>query len=382
MALKTSARGAVPPFIVMEVLRHATRQREAGGDVMHLELGQPMSGPPKAVIARAEACLANGRIGYTEALGIRPLRERIAAHYGETYGVAIAADRVVVTTGSSGALLLAILAAFDPGDRVALVAPNYPGCRNMLQALGIETVILPAGRETRFQPSPALLERVAGRLDGLVVASPSNPAGTVLRREELCDIARYCEARGVRLVSDEIYHGITYGQKAATAAEFSESAVIINSFSKYFAMTGWRLGWMIAPDDLLGAIDRLQQNFFISSPALSQDAALAAFDSRAELDAIVAEYARNRELLLRELPKAGFANLAPAEGAFYIYADVANLTNDSQAFCARMLAETGVAAVPGIDFDPERGHHFIRFSFAAAHDVIAHAAERLVAWRR
>jgi aspartate/methionine/tyrosine aminotransferase len=380
--LKVAGRGLVPPFIVMEVMRAANARQAAGGDVLHLEVGQPSSAAPARVIEAARAALSSDVIGYTEALGIPPLRRRIAAHYEENYGVTVDAGRIVVTTGSSGAFLLAFLAAFDAGDRVALAAPGYPAYRNILSALGVEPVSLPAGPATRFQPSPELLDRVEGPLHGLIVASPANPTGTMLDRAELARLAAYCAGRGIRLVSDEIYHGITYGPAATTALAVTDQAVVINSFSKYFSMTGWRLGWMVLPEDLLRPVECLSQNLFISPPTLSQHAAIAAFACRDELDANVARYARNRAVLLEELPKAGLNDLAPADGAFYVYANVARFTNDSEAFCKRMLAETGVAATPGIDFDPARGHTSLRFSFAGATADMVEAARRIKGWLR
>jgi aspartate/methionine/tyrosine aminotransferase len=382
VALKVARRGAVPPFIAMEVLRDANERAARGENVLHLEVGQPSTGAPRAVIEAAKRALDSDQLGYTEALGIPPLRQRIAGHYRDMYGVCVDPARVVVTTGSSGAFLLGFLAAFDPGDRVALAAPGYPAYRNILVALGITPINLLTGTETRFQPTPALLDRVDGRIDGLIIASPSNPAGTMIDAESLRRLHAYCQARQIRLVSDEIYHGITYGMTPTTALALGEDAIVINSFSKYFSMTGWRIGWMIAPTDLLRPIECLAQNLFISPPTLPQIAASAAFDCRDELEANVRRYAQNRALLLERLPRAGFDRLAPADGAFYIYADVSRLTNDSDAFCRRMLADTGVAATPGLDFDAERGHQFIRFSFAGSAADIAAAADRLLEWRK
>ena len=382
MALKIAKRGAVPPFIAMEVLRDANSRAAQGENVLHLEVGQPSTGAPRAVIEAAKRALDNDQLGYTEALGIPALRRRIAQHYRDTYGVDVDPSRVVVTTGSSGAFLLSFLAAFDAGDRVALAAPGYPAYRNILTALGVTPVSLLAGLETRFQPSIELLERESAPIDGLIVASPSNPAGTMLDAESFARLLDHCRRRGIRLVSDEIYHGITYAMAPTTALAHGDDAIVINSFSKYFSMTGWRLGWMILPPDLLRPVECLAQNLFISPPTLPQLAALAVFDCRAELDANVRRYRENRELLLVQLPRAGFDHLAPADGAFYIYADVSRLTNDSEAFCRRMLAETGVAATPGIDFDSERGARFVRFSFAGATADMAAAADRLIAWRR
>jgi aspartate/methionine/tyrosine aminotransferase len=382
MPLKIAKRGSIPPFIALEVLRAANERSAAGDDVLHLEIGQPATGAPRAVVEAAKRALETDALGYTEALGLPALRRRIARHYAETYGVEIDPARVAVTTGSSGAFLLGFLAAFDPGDRVALASPGYPAYRNILMALGITPVDLPTGPETRFQPTPALLDAVDGRLDGLIVASPSNPAGTMLDAAALRDLVAYCAERGIRFVSDEIYHGISYGKEPATVASLTEDALIVNSFSKYFAMTGWRLGWMVLPPSLLRPVERLAQSLFISPPTLPQHGAMAAFDCREELDANVRRYAENRARLLEELPKAGFDRLAPSDGAFYLFADVGRLTNDSEAFCRRMLAETGVAMTPGRDFDPERGHRYLRISFAGSAADIDEALRRLIAWRR
>ncbi|MGH6931533.1 MAG: pyridoxal phosphate-dependent aminotransferase [Dongiaceae bacterium] len=382
MALKVARRGSVAPFIAMEVLRAANERAAAGEDVLHLEVGQPATGAPRPVIEAAKRALETQQLGYTEALGVMPLRLRIARHYGEFYGVTVDPARIVVTTGSSGAFLLSFLAAFDPADRVALAAPGYPAYRNILSALGIVPVSIATDMVTRFQPTADLLAAIERPIDGLIVASPSNPAGTMLSRVELKQLWQYCRANGIRMISDEIYHGITYGEAPSTALSFGDDVIVINSFSKYYSMTGWRLGWMIVPNDLMRPIERLAQNLFISPPTLPQFAAQAAFDCGAELDANVRRYGDNRALLLDRLPKAGFDRLAPADGAFYIYADVSRLTNDSEAFCQRMLAETGVAATPGVDFDAERGHRFVRFSFAGSAANISAAADRLVSWRR
>lgn len=382
MKVKTSRRSDVPPFYAMEVLREANARAAAGGQVLHLEVGQPSTAAPPAVIEAAKRALDTHQLGYTEALGIGDLRRCIATHYRDMYGLAVDPAQVVVTTGSSGAFMLSFLAAFDHGDRVALAAPGYPAYRNILQALGLAPVSIPTGAESRFQPAVVHLEALDPPVQGLIVASPSNPTGTMLSRAELAALYAYCRERGIRLISDEIYHGIVYGEPAATALAFGDAAIVVNSFSKYFSMTGWRLGWMVLPEDLLRPVERLAQNLFISPPTLPQLAAQTVFDCKAELDGNVRRYAENRRLLLEQLPRAGFDDLAPADGAFYIYADVSRLTNDSQEFCRRMLAETGVAATPGIDFDPERGHRFVRFSFAGTTADIATATERLIAWRR
>ena len=381
MALKVSKRGTIPPFIVMDVLRAANERAANGHDVVHLEVGQPSTGAPSLVVEAAKAALDTDILGYTDALGLPELRLGLAGHYEHTYGIAIDAARIVLTVGSSGAFLLGFLSAFEAGDRVALASPGYPAYRNILSALGVEAVNLLVGAETNFQPTPALLDGVDGAIDGLIVTSPCNPTGTMVHGDELAALVDYCRERGIRLVSDEIYHGITYGEAAETALRLTDDAIVINSFSKYFSMTGWRLGWMVLPESLVRSVECLAQNLFVSPPAISQRAALAVFECRDELDGHVRRYARNRALLLEELPKAGYDKLAPVEGAFYIYADVAHLTNDSQEYCQRMLRETGVAAAPGIDFDPERGNGFVRFSFAGATDDMAEAARRLRDWQ-
>ena len=383
MALKQSKRGSIPPFIVMDVMRAANAREIARGDVIHLEVGQPSTPAPTGVLAAAERALRADKLGYTDAFGISSLRQSIARHYRDWYGADVSAERIAVTTGSSGAFLLAFTAAFDAGDRVAIVEPGYPCYKNILRALDIETVALPGSAATRFQPTVDLLEKHGGRLDGLIVASPSNPTGTMLAPGDLVKLARYCRARGIRLISDEIYHGIVYGGVAqATAAALDAGAIVINSFSNYFSMTGWRLGWMIVPEDLLRPVECLAQNFFISPPALSQHAALGAFECHDELERNVARYARNRAHLLAHLPKAGFDRLAPSDGAFYIYAEIGHLTNDSQDFCRRMLDETGIATTPGVDFDRGRGSTTLRISFAGSEADMETATRRLEAWKR
>lgn len=379
--LKVAGRGKdVAPFYAMEVLKAANDREAAGNDVLHMEVGEPGGGSPRRVIQAAEAALSSAHIGYTEALGMPALRKKIAGHYEVTYGLSIDPSRIVVTTGSSGGFLLAFLSAFDPGDKVLLTTPGYPAYPNILRSVGVEHVMVETGPESRFQPTPELLSNIGVNADGLLVASPANPTGTMLDRAALKGLVDYCEANDTRLISDEVYHGITYGRKAVSAAELSESAVVINSFSKYFSMTGWRLGWMVVPEELVRSIEVLAQNLAISAPALSQYAALAAFDSSGELNAKVDGYARNRDLLLRELPRAGFDKLAPADGAFYIFADVTQLTNDSMEFCHRMLNEIGIAATPGVDFDPTRGHAYIRFSFAGDYEDVAEAICRIKTW--
>lgn len=378
--LKASRRGRIPPFIVMDVLREANRRQAEGADILHLELGQPETGAPHAVLEAARRALDTETLGYTEAFGLMSLRRKIAQRYAATQNVDVSPENIVVTTGSSAGFVLGFIAAFDAGDRVALAAPGYPGYRNILLAQDIEPVSVATGPETRFQPTPELLDKIDGPLDGLIVASPSNPAGTMLGDAEMKALVEYCRDRGIRLISDEIYHGITYGREGVSALQHSRDAMVVNSFSKYFSMTGWRIGWMVVPDDLLRSVECLAQNLYISTPTLAQIAAEAVFDCTEELDANVARYAVNRSILLEGLPAAGFESLAPADGAFYIYADVSRLTNDSEAFCRRMLDQTGVATTPGIDFDAGRGNAYIRFSFSGATEIVTDAVRRLKDW--
>jgi len=381
MSLKVASRGQIPPFIVMEVMRAANAREVAGKAVYHLEVGQPGTSAPQGVILAAQAALVNQRLGYTEALGTTSLRQAIVRHYKDFYGISIDVERVIATTGSSAGFVLSFLSAFDPGDRVALASPSYPCYRNTLSALGVEPVLLSCGIEERFQPNTALLDQVLaeGPLHGLILASPSNPAGTMLNEVQLEELCHYCRKHEIRLISDEIYHGISYEETATSALAFTDDAIVVNSFSKYFSMTGWRIGWIVMPIDLARSIECISQSIYISPPTLSQIAGVAAFQCREELDANVARYANNRNLLLRELPKAGFERFAPADGAFYIYTDVSDITNDSEAYCRSLLDRTGVAATPGVDFDPTQGKRFVRFSFAGGTDEIAGAAKALVA---
>lgn len=385
MVLKAGRGSAIPPFHVMDVIAaanaHAARLGPHDPAVIRMEVGQPGLGAPAGAAAAAEAALRSGNaLGYTEAFGLPSLRARIARHYTAWYGVPLDARRIAVTTGASGAFPLAFLSAFDPGDRVALAAPYYPPYVNILTALGIEPVILETSLESRFQPTIAMLERLDTKPAGLIVASPSNPAGTMLHADELAALARWCHAHGVRLVSDEIYHGLHFEQAITTAAAFSPSAIVINSFSKYFSMTGWRVGWMVLPEDLCRPAERLAQNLFISAPHIAQIAAEAAFDCDEELEARRASYRRARDLLVDTLPRAGFARLSPAEGAFYLYADISDRGESSDDFCARMLREIGIAATPGIDFDARRGQNFVRFSYCAGEEAVEEAAARLLRW--
>jgi len=374
-----SRRGAIDPFHVMEVMRAAEERAASGGEVLHLEVGQPSTGAPVGVLEAAHSAIDTEVLGYTTAKGLPALRRAIARHYLDWYGVAVDPDRLLVTVGASGGFVLAFLAAFDAGDRVVVPSPGYPCYRNALKALGAEVVDLQVDRSTRFQPTPEILERLLP-LDGLVLASPSNPTGTMLLPDELELLVGWCDTNGVRMVCDEIYHGITYGQSAASAVEFSDSVVVVNSFSKYFSMTGWRLGWVVAPTDLVTPLERLAQNLVIAAPTLSQLAAVAAFDCHRELVLNVDRYAVNREILLSGLPEAGLTDLAPADGAFYIWADCSEMGMGSQELCRRWLDEIGVAATPGVDFDPKRGERFVRFSFAGSRDDVAEAVVRLRDW--
>lgn len=382
--LTPSQRSAVEPFLAMDVMR-AANAREAGGHrVIHLEVGQPGAPAPQAVLEAARAALADGRLTYTEAFGRRELRARIAAHYGQAYGVDMDPERVAVTTGSSAGFSLAFLSAFDAGDRIALASPGYPAYRNILAALGLEAVDIPVGPATRYSLTPDLLEAAHRRrpLAGVLVASPANPTGTMMTPAALAELIAAAEALGIRFISDEIYHGLVYEGRAETALRTSADAIVINSFSKYYCMTGWRIGWMILPEPLVRPAERLAQNLYISPPDIAQRAALAAFEAAGDLEAVKAGYAASRALLLSRLPALGFDDFAPVDGAFYLYASVRRFSNDSGDFARRMLAEAGVAATPGADFDRSRGAGFIRFSFAGTMADMEEAAARLEGWLR
>jgi len=381
MTIKVAARALVPPFIVMDVMRDAAALEAAGRHIIHLEVGQPSTGIPEGARAHVAEMLAGDNLGYTLAGGLPALCARVARHYGEVYGVDLDPRRIFITTGSSAGFVLAFLAAFEAGDRVALAAPGYPAYRHILTSLGIIPELIEAGAETRYQPTVAHLKSMKRLPDGLILASPANPTGSIILPEAFRELVEFCNGNGIRLISDEIYHGITFAQTATTAAELSKTAVVVNSFSKYFSMTGWRLGWLVVPPDLMRPLECLAQNLFISPPAVSQHGGIAVFACSDELEANVARYARNREVLLRRLPEAGFTRFAPADGAFYIYADISGCGEDSPAFCARMLHEAGVATTPGIDFDPFKGRSFVRFSFAGTTADMEEACTRLTAWR-
>lgn len=380
--LQPSARSAVPPFMVMDVMAAAARLEAQGRRIIHMEVGQPAAGAPPTAIAAARTALSSGRLGYTEALGIASLRRRIARAYAEWHGLDVDPARIVVTTGSSGGFILAFLAAFEAGDRVAMALPGYPPYRHILTALGCEPVGIETDASTRWSMTgEALIARHhLSPLRGVVVGSPANPSGTMMTASALAELIRCAEDAGIIVISDEIYHGLDYAFAAECAARISPDVIIVNSFSKYFCMTGWRVGWMVVPSSLVRAVERLQQNLAISVPTLSQIAAEAAFDGRAELEAVRHGYEENRRILLEGLPRVGLDSFLPADGAFYLYADVSRYSNDSFEFATRMLEEAGVATTPGIDFDPLRGRNFLRLCYAGAREEMREAVERIGVW--
>ncbi len=384
LALRLSQRSAVPPFIVMDVMEAAAAREAQGHKVIHMEVGQPGTPAPRAALEAVKRALDRETLGYTVALGLPALRERIARHYRQRYGVEVAPERVVVTTGSSAGFVLAFLALFDPGAKVALPSPGYPCYRHILTALGQTPVPLTTDAATRWMPTAAQIDEAARRdgIAGLVIASPANPTGTMLEPGRLAEIADVCKRNKLWFVSDEIYHGLTYGMAEQTALAHSGEAVVINSFSKYFSMTGWRVGWLVVPDALVRPIERLAQNLYISPPTVAQVAAIGAFDGLDELEANKRVYAENRALLLDALPKAGLERILPADGAFYLYVDVGDFTSDSVAFTKEMLNDIGVAATPGVDFDAERGRRYVRFCYAGTTADMAEAARRLGSWSR
>ncbi len=380
--LQPSARSAVPPFMVMDVMAAAARLEAQGRRIIHMEVGQPAAGAPPTAIAAARTALSSGRLGYTEALGIASLRRRIARACAEWHGLDVDPARIVVTTGSSGGFILAFLAAFEAGDRVAMALPGYPPYRHILTALGCEPVGIETDASTRWSMTgEALIARHhLSPLRGVVVGSPANPSGTMMTASALAELIRSAEDAGIIVISDEIYHGLDYAFAAECAARISPDVIIVNSFSKYFCMTGWRVGWMVVPPSLVRAVERLQQNLAISVPTLSQIAAEAAFDGRAELEAVRQGYEENRRILLEGLPRVGLDSFLPADGAFYLYADVSRYSNDSFEFATRMLEEAGVATTPGIDFDPLRGRNFLRLCYAGAREEMRESVERIGVW--
>ena len=379
-----SRRSAVEPFHAMDVLAEATKRREAGYPVISMAVGQPSRPAPQAALEAARAALAHGRLGYTDALGTGSLKIAIARHYKSRYGIEIDPQRIAVTTGSSAGFNLAFLALFDPGDCVAIARPGYPAYRNILAALGLTVVEVEANAETGFTLTPeslAAAEKKVGRpLNGVLLASPANPTGTVTGKAGLKALAEYCHERGIAFISDEIYHGLTFAGEETTALSVTDEAVIINSFSKYYCMPGWRIGWMVLPESQVRAFERIAQSLYISPPELSQIAAEAALGAEAELDVYKASYGANRALLMKRLPEMGLSIASPMDGAFYAYADVSRFTNDSMAFARRMLSEINVAATPGFDFDPVDGNRTMRFSYAGAEADMIEALERIARW--
>ena len=374
-------RSAIDPFIVMDVMGEANARELSGDDIIHMEVGQPASPAPKAARERARQALENQRLGYTEALGLPKLRERIARHMSERYGVGVRPERVVVTAGSSAGFVLAFLALLDQGYSLGLPSPGYPCYRQILKALNVRPTLIETSGQGRWMPTVADVERLAGEgAAGLLLASPNNPTGTMALSRRPAEIAETCRRHRLWLISDEIYHGLEYEAPAETALAHSDEAIVVNSFSKYFSMTGWRIGWLVVPEPLVRPIERLTQNLYISPPAISQVAALGAFDGIDELEAIKASYARNRAMLLEELPRAGLSSILPADGAFYLYADISRFTGDSEAFAKTMLKDIGVAVTPGIDFDPDRGRNYIRFCYAGAEAQMREAARRITGW--
>jgi aspartate/methionine/tyrosine aminotransferase len=380
--LQPSARSGVPPFMVMDVMAAAARLEAQGRRIVHMEVGQPAAGAPASSIAAVRAALAAGPHGYTEALGMPSLRRRIAQAYSQWHDIALDAERVVVTTGSSAGFMLAFLAAFEPGDRVAVSVPGYPPYRHILSALGCEPVLVETNAATRWAMTGEMLmaHHRTLPLKGVVIGSPANPTGTMMTAAALADLIRFAGDAGIIVISDEIYHGLDYAFAAQSAVPLSANAIVINSFSKYFCMTGWRIGWMVVPQSLLRAVERLQQNFAISVPTLSQIAAQAAFDGRDELENIKHGYEENRRILLDGLPRASLDTFLPVDGAFYLYADISRFSGDSFEFATRMLEEAGVAATPGVDFDPIHGKNFLRLCYAGSTDEMREAVERIGVW--
>jgi aspartate/methionine/tyrosine aminotransferase len=380
--LRPSERSNVPPFMVMDVVAAAARLEAQGRRIIHMEVGQPAAGAPATAIAAARDALGGTRLGYTETLGTETLRRRIARAYGEWHGIDLDPGRIVVTTGSSAGFILAFLAAFSAGDRVAIAVPGYPPYRHILAALGCEPVAIETDAAARWALTADALLAVHRRkpLKGVIVASPANPSGTMVTAAALSDLIHCAEDAGIAVISDEIYHGLDYAFVAESATRIASDVIVINSFSKYFCMTGWRIGWMVVPPSLLRAVERLQQNLAISVPTLSQIAAEAAFEGRPELEAVRRGYEENRRILLDGLPQVGLDHFLPADGAFYLYADISRFSTDSFAFATRMLEEAGVAATPGVDFDPQRGHNFLRLSYAGSAAEMREAVERIGQW--
>lgn len=373
----------VAPFLAMDVMAKAKARTNQGDDILHMEVGEPSASTPALIREAAIEAIKNENISYTQALGLPELREKIAKHYHDTYHINIPMERIVITTGSSAGFVLSFLALFNQGDRVAISSPGYPAYRNILAALALEPVLIDAGESENWQMSAHNILKVHREkpLNGVLVMSPANPTGAMACEKTLSELAQLCRNINIPLISDEIYHGLTYGERQTCLLEKEPAALIINSFSKYYAMTGWRIGWMVVPDFMIRPIERLIQNLFISAPYISQKAALAAFDATDELETIRCGYAKNRQYLLNTLPNVGFNRLAPADGAFYIYADISKLSHNSIGFCKKMLDEIGVAATSGVDFDPINGHRFMRFSYAGSFNTCTQLIARLKNWK-
>ncbi len=385
--LNYSMRGDVEPFHAMDVLAMANKLAAQGRDVVYLCVGQPGAPAPKSALIAARNALKTGKLGYTDAGGISQFRNRVTEHYRANYAIEVSANRVFATTGSSAGFNLAFLAAFDAGDRIAIATPGYPAYRNIMRTLGLEPVEIETDESTRWSLTADHIKQAHSikPLKGVLIASPANPTGTMMSVEALREMVEVCEEFGLWLISDEIYHGLTYGPATGveedTALRFSDQVIIINSFSKYYCMTGWRIGWMILPEQLVRPVERIAQSLYISPPELSQIAATAAFDGHQELQQVKAGYKANRALMLDALPQLGFNDILPIDGAFYAYVSVEQFSDDSMTFARQILQETGVAVTPGLDFDPVRGPKFIRFSFAGTHDDIKTAIERLGNWQ-
>lgn len=367
----------IDPFHAIAISRTAHRLTAEGRSIIHMEFGQPSTGAPAAAIAAAHHVLDNDPMGYWES---GALKARIARHYAETQGLTIDPEQIILTCGASPALVLALSCVFAPGERVAFARPGYVAYRNTVKALHLEAVEIPCGEAERFQVTAEAIERLDPAPHGLILASPANPTGTIIAPAEMAAIAAVCRRRGIRIVSDEIYHGLSYVGPARSMLRDDASALIVNSFSKYFSMAGWRLGWLVVPPELIDAARARMGNLFLTPPSLAQHAGLIAFDERDELEGHIRTYARNRELMLAALPALGLRRIAPPDGAFYIYADIGHLTDDSMDFCMRLLVDTGVATAPGVDFDPVEGHRFMRFSFAVSTDRVEEALRRLTPW--
>lgn len=378
--MKAAQRAEIDPFIVMDVVRQAQERVQQGEDILHLEIGQPSTGAPQAAIDVAKAALDSDPLGYTVALGIDPLRYGISQHYQQRYGLTVPAERIVITPGSSAAFILAFLLGFDPGSRIAVPTPGYPCYRNIIQSLGLVAVDIQISAVSQYLLLAEDLQALDQPVDGVIVSSPGNPTGSMYSDIQLKQLVNYCQQQQIHLISDEIYHGIQFTKPSISALQFSDQLMVINSFSKYFSMTGWRIGWMVVPEHLVRPLERLMQNLFISTSTLSQLAAVAALQEYPLLDTYVANYKVNRDLLIAQLTTAGLDKITAADGAFYLYIDVSDLTNNSVELCQTILAETGVALTPGVDFDPQYGHHSIRLSYAAEYQVVEQAAQRLVTW--